>query len=91
MTTITSFHNRLAKIGIDVTFTGNYPWVYLDKVNGKVVRERYEGNHGFTVFFTGKEDTITNIPRIFKKLRQMLCHPEEDEKAYLKQMEDYYS
>ena len=55
MTTIQSFHNRLKKIGIEVEFIGNYPWLYLDKVNGKKVTGRLHANHGFTVFFRGEK------------------------------------
>lgn len=76
MTTISSFYNRLKKIGIEVEMIGNFPWVYLDKVNGKKVHGNFQGNHGFTVFFKaireGKPDTITDIPVIFDKIRETL-------------------
>ena len=76
MTTISSFVNRLKKIGIEVELKGNFPWVYLDKINGKQVTERFEGNHGFTVFFisirVGEPDKITDIPTIFRQIRKML-------------------
>lgn len=76
MTTIDSFVKRLAKIGIDVQLVGNYPWVYLDKVNGKKVQGRLYGNHGFTVFFQairiGQKDRMTDIKLIFKKIRETL-------------------
>lgn len=76
MTTIDSFYNRLKKIGIEVTMFDNYPWVYLDTVNGKKVQGRFEGNHGFTIFFKairpGQSDQITDIPIIFKKIRETL-------------------
>lgn len=97
MTTINSFVNRLKKIGITVELVGNYPWIYLDKVNGYKVFERYQGNHGFTIFFKAwrpsQEDKITNIPIVFKKIRDMLSEEgrEKDEQEYLKFMEDYYS
>lgn len=76
MTTIPSFINRLAKIGIVVELTGNFPWVYLYKVNGEIVKELYLGNHGFTVFWKatkkGQKDELTDIPIIFNKIREML-------------------
>lgn len=76
MTTIKSFVERLAKIGIKVELSGNFPWVYLDKVNGIKVWERFHGNHGFTVFFLasrkGQVDQITDIGRIFAKIREIL-------------------
>jgi hypothetical protein len=73
-TTIKSFVNRLSKIGIKVELIGNYPWVYLNKVNGKKVTERFLGNHGLTVFFKaikpGQSDKITDIKEIFKIIRK---------------------
>lgn len=45
------FCSRLKAIGVDVELIGNYPWVYLKAVNGLPVKERYWGNHGFTIFF----------------------------------------
>lgn len=74
MTTINSFVQRLKKIGITVELIGNYPWVYLDKVNGKKVKNKLYANHGFTVFFratrVGHTDRITDIPLIFKEIRK---------------------
>lgn len=76
MTTIESFYKRLKKIGIEVELIGNYPWVYLDKVNGKKVEGRFLGNHGFTVFFKavriGEHDRITDIRTVFAKIRDTL-------------------
>jgi hypothetical protein len=76
MTTVTSFVERLAKIGIKVELIGNYPWVYLDKINNKKVTEKFEANHGFTVFFSpirsDQNEKITNISEIFKLIRKYL-------------------
>lgn len=72
MTTITSFINRLAKIGIHIELWSNYPWVYMEKVNSRQVKGNFQGNHGFTVFFRGKPDVITDIPIIFNKIRETL-------------------
>lgn len=48
---LTVFRNRLMKIGIETEFFGNYPWIYLDKINGIRVTEKFEADHGFTVAF----------------------------------------
>lgn len=81
MTTIDSFVKRLAKIGITVELVGNFPWVYLDKVNGIQVKEPFQGNHGFTVFFSkvrnNGHDQITDISYIFKKIREILVKGED--------------
>lgn len=76
MTTINSFVNRLAKIGIEVELTGNYPWIYMSKVNNKPVKGKFLANHGFCVFFVsyikGEGARITDIPTIFNKIRETL-------------------
>jgi len=72
MTTIKSFIERLSKIGINVELISNYPWIYLDKVNGNKVKEKFQGNHGFTVFFLTKDGVkITDISIIFNLIRKL--------------------
>lgn len=70
------FANRLKNIGIDVVITGNYPWIYLDKINGNKVKEKFKGNHGFTIAFLPIKDDreleFTNIKEIFKLIRKYL-------------------
>lgn len=74
MDKLTIFVNRLKKIGIEVKLGGNCPWVYLDEVCGKRVKEQYLANHGFTIAFyptvQRKDFEITNIGEIFKILRK---------------------
>lgn len=64
------FVKRLQKIGIDTKYIGNYPWIYLDTVNGNKVKEKFEGNHGFTVGFLNKGFTFTDFNEIFKIIRK---------------------
>ena len=68
------FKRRLARVGIDVEFAGNYPWVYLYSINGRVVRERYLGDHGFTVGFLpireGQSFCFTDLGVIFDLIRK---------------------
>lgn len=75
MSELEIFVKRLKKIGIEVELIGNYPWIYLDKVNGnKLTKERYMGNHGFTIAFlpVRREERLrfTDISEIFKVIRQ---------------------
>jgi len=51
MQPLSVFYNRLKRIGIQVEFFANYPWIYLDTVNGKRVKEKFEAEHGFTIAF----------------------------------------
>ena len=67
---------RLLKIGISVELFGNYPWIYLDKVNGnKIKREDYfRGNHGFTIAFSpirnDQKMELTDIGKVFEIIRK---------------------
>ena len=69
------FIERLKKIGIDVKLSGNFPWVYLDEINGVRVKETFRANHGFTVMFLpGRNDSpvsdFTDIKEIFNLIRK---------------------
>jgi hypothetical protein len=72
------FINRLSKIGIKVQFVANYPWIYLDRVQNKMVQGTFQGNHGFTAFFLRIRNDdpvkyrITDISTVFKKIREYL-------------------
>ena len=51
---ITTLKNRLSKIGIEIELSGNYPWIYLDKVNGnRIKQEDFTANHGFNIAWFG--------------------------------------
>lgn len=71
------FKDRLGKIGIDVEFAANFPWIYLYKINGKLVKERFEADHGFTVAFlpirVDMSFHFTDIAEIFKLIRKYIC------------------
>jgi hypothetical protein len=74
MDKITIFVERLQKIGIELKLVGNYPWVYIDYINGKKVTEKFQANHGFTLCFIpikeDKEIEFTDIKEIFKLVRK---------------------
>jgi hypothetical protein len=45
---------RLRRCGIEIELTGNYPWIYLDKVNGnRIKKEDFTANHGFNIAWFG--------------------------------------
>lgn len=68
------FGDRLKKIGIDVEFGANFPWIYVDKINGHRVTEKFRADHGFTVaFLPVRRDMpfhFTDIGEIFKLIRK---------------------
>ena len=69
------FFNRMKKLGIDIKLGANYPWIYLDWINGTRVTETFQANHGFTIAFMPirpDDDKIkfTDIGKIFKLIRK---------------------
>jgi hypothetical protein len=71
---LTIFIDRMAKLGIDVKLVGNYPWIYIDSINGEKVKEKFCGNHGFTIAFLpirhGQEMKFTDIHKIMTLIRK---------------------
>ena len=71
---LTTFIERMKKLGIEIELMGNYPWIYIHTINGKRVTEKFQGNHGFTIAFTpikpGQELNFTDITEIFKLIRK---------------------
>lgn len=71
-----TFRKRMQKLGIELQMSSNYPWIYIDSVNGnRIQREDYfEGNHGFTVGFhpirVDQSFDFTDITEIFKLIRK---------------------
>lgn len=66
---------RLKKININIELIGNYPWVYLYKVNGKLVTETLCSETNFTIAFLpikrGKEIEFTDTKKIFEVIRKL--------------------
>lgn len=71
------FNRRLKAIGIQIECFANYPWIYLDSVNGKKVDETYLANHGFTAFWYPLSDhdkvvEFSDRRKVFAKIREMI-------------------
>jgi hypothetical protein len=70
------FRNRMKKLNIDIELMGNYPWIYIYKINGKTIQREdyYEGNHGFTIGFLpirpDQDFHFTDITKIFELVRK---------------------
>ena len=68
------FYNRMKRIGIDLKMSANYPWVYIDSINGKRVKEKFHSDHAYTIGFSpirmGQEFTFTDLTEIFKLIRK---------------------
>lgn len=73
MNKIDKFVRRMDSLGIKIELAGNYPWVYIVKINNKRVKETFRAEHGFTLCFLpirqGDEINFTDISQIFKLIR----------------------
>lgn len=70
------FIKRLKKINIDVKLISNYPWLYLDSINGKRVDEKFYAEHGFTIAFQpirkDQELEFLDIKKLFELIRKYM-------------------
>lgn len=68
------FINRLKKIGIEIELVSNLPWVYINKINGKEVIEKFKAEHGFLFCYLpikkGNKIEILNREEIFDLIRK---------------------
>lgn len=70
------FRKRMLKLGIELEMWSNYPWIYIDKVNGNRIKHEdyFHGNHGFTIGFhpskPDQEFDFTDIGEIFKLIKK---------------------
>ncbi len=69
--------NRLKRLGIEVSFKGNLPWVYLDTVNNIKVTEKFHAKHGYTAFMKGMKIgnegyKFVDRRNLFAKIREMI-------------------
>lgn len=58
---LSTLRQRMQRIGIEIELSGNYPWIYLDRVNGiRIRQEDFTANHGFNIAWFGirNEDKI---------------------------------
>lgn len=68
------FLSRIRSINIDIELTSNIPWVYIYKINNKVVTEKYKSEHGFVIGYipTKPKDKFrfSDTTEIFKLLKK---------------------
>jgi len=67
-----AFVERMKLLGIEVKLCGNYPWIYLDEINGKRVKKEdyYLGNHGFTIAWYRDVMEITDVSKTIALIRK---------------------
>ncbi len=71
---IDKFVDRLKVLNIEIDLVSNYPWIYLDKVNGNIVKEKQYSKYGYTIIFIpfklGSKVKFINIKDMFKLIRK---------------------
>ena len=74
MKNLITFTDRLAKIGISTKMGFNFPWIYLEEINGKVVMEKFRSDHRFTLAYAPiKRDDdamFDDLTETFKLIRK---------------------
>jgi hypothetical protein len=66
------FVARMKKLGITMKFSMNYPWVYLNEVNGKKVTEKHASEHGFVIGYRNKYFKFEYEKELFKLIRKYI-------------------
>ena len=65
---------RLKRIGIEIELMGNYPWIYLDTVNGNKVKDIFDSEYKFTIAYSpvkpGDTYQLSDISEVFKCIRK---------------------
>lgn len=68
------FADRLKNIGIKIEMSANFPWIYIDYINGISVMEKFHSDYGYTVAFypirNGENLKFTDIKETFKLIRK---------------------
>ena len=67
------FIKRMSRLGINIQCVGNWPWCYIDSINGKLVKEKYQSEHGWVIGYLsvkrGGGFSFSDISEIFKLIR----------------------
>ena len=82
MTNLEIFIRRLKKLGIQVELIRNFPWVYLDKINGVKIKIQFMSEHGYHMYWSpirpNQQGKFTDISHLFNTIRNVLKMQSED-------------
>ena len=74
ITILDIFIRRMNKLNINLELVSNYPWVYINKINGKHVSEKFQSEYGFTICYlpikNDQQIKFTDLSEIFKLIRK---------------------
>lgn len=69
--TVEQFIRRMKSIGFDLNCSMNYPWIYIDSINGIRVTEKRYSEHGYTVGLgTDENFFLKGLKETFELLRK---------------------
>jgi len=72
---LSSLQSKLSRLGINIEFMFNVPYVYLYSVNGNHVNEKFMSDHRFTVALykiNGSVYELLDTRVLFKTIRKHL-------------------
>lgn len=72
---LTTFLNRLEKIGFKLELSGNVPWVYVTKINGRKIKEKHASDWGFVLGYRNNIFVFEDLTVVFKLLRKYKNKP----------------
>lgn len=67
---INVFIRRMKKLGIEVKFTANLPWVYASEICGKKVKEQKDSEWGYVVGYRNKVFKFVDTKELFNLIRK---------------------
>lgn len=74
MDKLTVFVDRMGNIDIKISLAVNFPWVYIYKINGIIVTEKFKANHGFCIAYLpirkNQDIAFTDIGEMFSLIRK---------------------
>lgn len=76
MNNLYTFIERLRKLNINIILVSNYPWVYIESINGKIIKETYQSIIGYFPIKPNQPFRFTNIKELFKLIRRYLTMKE---------------
>jgi len=64
------FVARLKKLGITIKVSANFPWIYLDEICGKKVKEKKDSEHAYVIGYRNKYFKFSDTKELFKLMRK---------------------
>jgi len=64
------FVARLKKLNITIKVSANFPWLYLDEICGKKVKEKKGSEHGWVIGYRNKYFKFTDTKELFQLIKK---------------------